>query len=173
MLNLRDNLGWRPIQISNFMAIIGFSVTTGGKTVRYSLRHLGMRGHTTMSNLVMALAFTIQGTRSKYFSQYGALALWFFGGENGSEVRGMRGDLWAFNLWTKLWSWYSGAKTFNGTAAYGTKGVPAPTNTPGARYAGQGWVAKGRLWTFGGYGLDAKSNAGYLSDTWAWALGDC
>jgi DHA1 family tetracycline resistance protein-like MFS transporter len=93
MLNLRDNLGWKPIQVSNFMAIIGFSVTTGGKTVRYSLRHLGMRGHTTMSNLVMALAFTIQGTRSKYLSQYGALALWFFGGRKRDAVEAMSSEL--------------------------------------------------------------------------------
>jgi hypothetical protein len=47
-----------------------------GKTVKPSLRIFGMRGHTTMSNLVMALAFFVQGTSSKYFSQYACLALW-------------------------------------------------------------------------------------------------
>eukprot|EP01046_Picozoa_sp_COSAG06_P070710 COSAG06_NODE_19897_length_818_cov_1.563282_2_plen_53_part_01 len=34
MLNLRDNLGWKPIEVSTFMGILGASVTTGGKTVR-------------------------------------------------------------------------------------------------------------------------------------------
>ena len=33
MLNLRDNLDWRPIEVSTFMGILGASVTTGGKTV--------------------------------------------------------------------------------------------------------------------------------------------
>ena len=38
MLNLRDNLGWKPIEVSTFMGILGASVTTGGKTVKPSLK---------------------------------------------------------------------------------------------------------------------------------------
>jgi hypothetical protein len=97
-------------------------------------------------------------------------ALWFFGGENGSEVSGMRGDLWAYNLTTSEWSWRSGAPHYNGTAHYGTIGKCGAENVPAARYAGQGWVAEGRLWIFGGYGLDSKGAAGYLHDTWTFRL---
>ena len=107
MLNLRDNLGWKPIEVSTFMGILGASVTTGGKTVKPSLKRecssprcvfqtrievrrcctvLGMRGHTTMSNLVMAVAFFLQGGRSKYFSQYSCLCLWFIGGRKRDAV---------------------------------------------------------------------------------------
>jgi hypothetical protein len=97
-------------------------------------------------------------------------ALWFLGGENGSEVNGMRGDLWAYNLSARQWGWRSGAAQFNGSAHYGTQGKCEAGNVPAARYAGQGWVARGRLWLFGGYGLDANGDAGYLSDTWAYRL---
>ena len=93
MLNLRENLGWRPIQISTFMGLLGLTVTTGGKTVKPSLRILGMRGHTCMSNLIMALAFFIQGTQSKYLSQYLALSLWFFGGRKRDAVEAMSTDI--------------------------------------------------------------------------------
>jgi hypothetical protein len=97
-------------------------------------------------------------------------ALWFFGGENGSEVSGMRGDLWAYNLTNNEWTWRSGANHFNGSAHYGSVGVASAANVPAARYAGQGWVVGDRLWMFGGYGLDAKGNAGYLTDTWTYRL---
>jgi hypothetical protein len=72
------------------------------------------------------------------FTRYGE-SLWFFGGENGSEVDGMRGDLWAFNIPTQQWSWEAGDKGYNGTAHYGKIGVPSAINIPAARYAGQGW----------------------------------
>jgi DHA1 family tetracycline resistance protein-like MFS transporter len=71
MLNLRENLGWTPAEIGRWMSGIGVSVVSGGKTVKPSIGFFGMRGHTTLSNLVMALAFFVQGTRTKYFSQVG------------------------------------------------------------------------------------------------------
>jgi DHA1 family tetracycline resistance protein-like MFS transporter len=86
MLNLRENLKWTPSEVGRWMSGIGVSVVAGGKTVKPSISYFGMRGHTTLSNLVMALAFYIQGTRSKYFSQWGALALWFIGGRKRDAV---------------------------------------------------------------------------------------
>lgn len=61
-------------------------MVSGGKTVKPSLKALGMRGHTTMSNLVMALAFFLQGGKTKYFSQISSLALWFIGGRKRDAV---------------------------------------------------------------------------------------
>mgnify|MGYP006122158769 CR=1 FL=1 len=97
-------------------------------------------------------------------------SFFFFGGENGSEAIGMRNGLWRFDLDAAEWAWVSGAKGYNGAATYGSIGVPSATNTPGARYAGQGWVVGGQGWLFGGYGLDANRAAGYLSDMWSFEL---
>lgn len=93
MLNLKDNLMWSPNEVAGFMFLMGTTVTSGGKTIKPSLNALGMRGHTTMCNLVMALAFFIQGTPSKYFSQYCAAALWFLGGRKRDAVQTICGDI--------------------------------------------------------------------------------
>lgn len=94
-------------------------------------------------------------------------ALWFLGGENGQEQYGMRNDLWAYNLSTKLWTWESGSAGYNGTATYGSRGLPSSANTPGARYAGQAFSADNRLWVFGGFSLDKAGAMGYMNDLWS------
>lgn len=101
--------------------------------------------------------------------------MFFFGGENGSETSGMRNGLWRLSVDEKTtdgceWTWMSGDKGYNGSAVYGKQ--PSQNNTPGARYAGQGWVLDNELFLFGGYGIDINGNAGYLSDTWSFILSD-
>jgi len=93
MLNLKDNLKWKPDEVAGFMFVMGLTVTAGGKTIKYSLDRFGMRGHTTLSNLVMALAFFVQGGRSKYFSQLASAALWFIGGRKRDAIQTICGDL--------------------------------------------------------------------------------
>jgi hypothetical protein len=104
----------------------------------------------------------------------------------------MRNGLWRFDLDAKEWAWQTGDVGYNGSAVYtsvthapeGTsatqRGAPGPpgiaahraVTTPGALYAGQGWVDAGasKLWVFGGYGLDQHGAAGYLDDTWSYEL---
>ena len=49
------------------------------------------------------------------------------------------------------WTWVSGSNTVNQQGSYGTLGVPAPGNTPGARQGAVSWTdAAGDLWLFGG-----------------------
>lgn len=49
------------------------------------------------------------------------------------------------------WTWMKGSNTVNATGVYGTKGVAAATNTPGAREGATIWSdTKGNLWLFGG-----------------------
>jgi len=58
------------------------------------------------------------------------------------------------------WTWVSGSNTIpaNGviSGVYGTQGIPAPANVPGARYGAVSWADKnGNLWLFGGDGFDS------------------
>jgi N-acetylneuraminic acid mutarotase len=49
------------------------------------------------------------------------------------------------------WAWISGSDTAYANGVYGTMGVPAPSNIPGARENATTWIdATGNLWFFGG-----------------------
>ncbi len=75
-------------------------------------------------------------------------------------------DLWMFD--GTAWTWVAGASSGDQKGVYGTRGVPASTNTPGARRQAQGAMdAAGNFWLFGGWGLDAMHNqTGELNDLW-------
>lgn len=62
-----------------------------------------------------------------------------------------------------------GDKQTNQLAVYGTQGIAAMVNKPGARQAGISWTdATGNLWLFGGAGFGESSPgyAQYLNDLW-------
>jgi len=76
----------------------------------------------------------------------------------------------------------TGSNTINATAVYGTQGIAASTNTPGARYGGVTVTdANGNLWLFGGGYGSATTNINALyndlwkyniaSGEWAWVSG--
>jgi N-acetylneuraminic acid mutarotase len=75
-------------------------------------------------------------------------ALWLVGGQSRT---GHWNDVWRYDPAISQWTWIKGPKTVNGAASFGTLGVAAPMNTPGAR---QGGIAMGDgagdLWLFGG-----------------------
>lgn len=49
------------------------------------------------------------------------------------------------------WVWRAGSTLVNQPAVYGTKGIAAPTNVPGARYSSVSWTdSNDNLWLFGG-----------------------
>lgn len=49
------------------------------------------------------------------------------------------------------WTWMNGNNTSNQPAVYGTQGIPAPANTPSARYECAQWKdAQGNFWLYGG-----------------------
>lgn len=65
------------------------------------------------------------------------------------------------------WTWMSGSDVINTPGVYGTKGVPAPTNLPGARQFAASWTdPAGAFWLFGGFGVAANGDTGYLNDLW-------
>jgi alpha-tubulin suppressor-like RCC1 family protein/beta-lactam-binding protein with PASTA domain len=88
----------------------------------------------------------------------------FGGNGNAANESGRLNDLWKFD--GDNWIWVSGSNARNQYGVYGTKGVAASDNAPGARYGSISWMdASGNLWLFGGSGY-AVSGSGYLNDLW-------
>ena len=95
--------------------------------------------------------------------------LWLFGGQ-GFDSTGSGGelnDLWEFSPITQEWTWVAGGNTANQPGVLGTKGVPATTNAPGARFGSTSWVdASGNFWLFGGSGVGSGGALGQFNDLW-------
>ena len=91
--------------------------------------------------------------------------LWLFGGCNENNL--CFNDLWEFNLTTHEWTWMSGSSTVNAKGVYGTQGVPAASNVPGAGFGSVTWTdSSGNLWLFGGNRVDSTAFQGSLNDLW-------
>jgi hypothetical protein len=91
---------------------------------------------------------------------------WMFGGydTDASGHQNDLNDLWEFS--GGQWTWVSGSNSVNQLGVYGTQGVAAATNVPGARYSSAAFTDRsGNFWLFGGFGYDATGN-GALSDLW-------
>jgi N-acetylneuraminic acid mutarotase len=95
--------------------------------------------------------------------------LWLFGGQ-GFDANGLGiafNDLWEYTPPTGKWTWMSGSNLGNQPGIYGTKGVPAAGNVPGARAFAVTWTdSSGDLWLFGGGGYNASGYPGDLNDLW-------
>jgi hypothetical protein len=93
--------------------------------------------------------------------------LWLFGGY-GTSVSGYLNDLWKWDISSGQWTWVSGSNLKSQAGTYGTKGIAAPGNAPGARHHSVSWTdSTGNLWLFGGY---AARGMGYLNDLWKWNI---
>jgi N-acetylneuraminic acid mutarotase len=112
----------------------------------------------------------VPGTREGAVSWTDASGnLWLFGGGNLGEYGYMYvlNDLWKYTPSTGEWTWMSGSNSPYQPGVYGTKGVPAGSNVPGARYEAVSWTdASGNLWLFGGEGFDASGFDNRLNDLW-------
>ena len=98
--------------------------------------------------------------------------LWFFGGESGYAVGQFSfwNDLWEYSPASGEWTWVGGANTADQKGVYGTQGVAATTNVPGARTFATFWTdANGNVWLFGGYGYDSAGTQGELNDLWEYS----
>ncbi len=95
--------------------------------------------------------------------------LWLFGGwgyDSAGNI-GHLNDLWKYVPATLEWTWVSGSNIVEQEGIYGTQGLGALSNVPGARDRAVSWTdAGGNLWLFGGYGLDSAGTMGYLNDRW-------
>ncbi|MGB8958664.1 MAG: kelch repeat-containing protein [Candidatus Aminicenantales bacterium] len=99
--------------------------------------------------------------------------LWLFGGL-GTDAYGNGGDLsdlWRYRPETNEWTWVSGNTGPYWSGFYGTKGIPDPSNKPGARYKAVSWAdSSGNLWLFGGQGYDSAGQLGSLNDLWKYNI---
>jgi N-acetylneuraminic acid mutarotase len=93
--------------------------------------------------------------------------IYLLGGTNNSSGNSFA-DLWEYNLVTNQWTWIKGPTTLNTSGIYGTMGVANAANIPGARIDGSFVSLNNKIYLFGGYGLDAEGNQGYLNDTWVY-----
>ena len=74
-------------------------------------------------------------------------------------------DLWKFD--GTNWTWVSGSNTVGQAGAYGTKGLAARGNVPGARLFAASWTdLQGNLWLFGGGYYDSAGQSEGLNDLW-------
>jgi N-acetylneuraminic acid mutarotase len=97
--------------------------------------------------------------------------LWLYAGISSSMLDSGTDsdDLWEFNPATGEWTWWGGQSLAYTPAVYGTLGVPAPTNFPGAREDAAAWTDRnGNGWVFAGGGYDAGDNPGFLNDLWSY-----
>jgi len=94
--------------------------------------------------------------------------MWFYGGSsfNNPVYRTYdKNDLWKYNPTINEWTWVKGDTGRFAKNVYGSKGVPAAQNTPGARTT-HGWIdSSGKLWLYGGEGIIAGRNY-FLNDMW-------
>jgi N-acetylneuraminic acid mutarotase len=98
--------------------------------------------------------------------------LWLFGGRGYDSVgaTGDLDDLWEYS--GGQWTWVGGSNVAGQPGSYGTEGVPAPSNVPGARIGAVSWTdPAGSFWLFGGYGFDSAGTQGDLNDLWKYSGG--
>jgi N-acetylneuraminic acid mutarotase len=97
--------------------------------------------------------------------------LWLFGGEGyvvSTRNYHRLNDLWKYSLSSGEWTWVAGSSAFDATGVYGSQGVAASANVPGARAAIATWQdANGNAWLFGGYQYDDSTSTRYeMNDLW-------
>lgn len=115
----------------------------------------------------------VPGTRAEAVSWIDSSGmLWLFGGYGlgSASSLGYLNDLWRFDPTTLAWTWESGNDVVNKSGTYGMRGKAASSNVPGGRVSAVSWIdSGGKLWLFGGYGLDSAGAYGTLNDLWQYA----
>jgi type IX secretion system substrate protein/galactose oxidase-like protein len=100
---------------------------------------------------------------------------WIYGGLRPSERE--QGDLWKYDPAANTWTWIKGTGLDGASAEYGALGIPAISNTPGARAWGcTAWTdTAGDLWLFGGADFGASYSDLWryqiASNEWTWMAG--
>ena len=100
--------------------------------------------------------------------------LWLFSGEGfatSTDGTGILNDLWKYNIATNNWTWIKGSNTLNEAGQYGNIGYTTATTMPGGRTLPTYWTDNnGNFWMWGGDGMTAAGERGYLSDLWKYDI---
>jgi len=73
---------------------------------------------------------------------------------------------------TNVWTWVNGANVVNQQGTYGSQGMPASGNVPGARDNAVSWTdASGNFWLFGGIGPASAMSDTLFNDLWEYSAG--
>jgi len=134
-----------------------------GSATKYQAGAYGIKGVAAPSNVpgarLGAASWTDSGGK-----------LWLFGSGDGLDGAGrfsVLNDLWMYDPVSGEWTWVSGSNLGYDPGHYGTRGVAAPANIPGARGGGMTWTdSDGKLWLFGGGGYVSDGESGELNDLW-------
>lgn len=92
--------------------------------------------------------------------------LWLYGGAVGYQFGVSLGDLWKWD--GTAWTWVAGDTTLNSLPSYGIKGQAAASNTPGPIQHATCAYHNGKLYLFGGLGIDKQGKKGFLNNLWMW-----
>ncbi|HQQ26741.1 MAG TPA: IPTL-CTERM sorting domain-containing protein [Syntrophales bacterium] len=95
--------------------------------------------------------------------------LWLFGGwgHDAANEEGWLNDLWRCDPAAGSWIFVKGGTGIDEKRTYGNRGEPGSVNLPGGRNYAASWSdGAGRLWLFGGCGVDGYGNRGDLNDLW-------
>jgi N-acetylneuraminic acid mutarotase len=98
---------------------------------------------------------------------------WLFGGYGYDSTggQGKLNDLWQYVPSSNQWTWINGEDAANVAGVYGTLGIAATTNVPGARQAAASWVdSSNNLWLYGGVGYSTTGSVGSLNDLWEYSI---
>ncbi len=145
-----------------WMWVSGSSVTSTASTADY-----GTLGQPAATN--------VPGGRSgavAWIDGAGVLHLFAgngYGAGSVSTAEGNLNDLWTFDPASGEWTWVGGSDTVNQPGSYGTLGVAAPGNWPGARSNGAYFVQNGTVWVYGGEGTPGSSGTVKLDDVWSYS----
>ena len=93
--------------------------------------------------------------------------LWLFGGSGADSTVATSdlNDLWKYS--GGQWTWVGGADVVGQQGSFGTMGVAASSNLPGAGSGAVGWTdSSGNLWLFGGYTADSPAGVGAFNTLW-------
>ena len=94
--------------------------------------------------------------------------MYLFGGygRDATNSYGKLSDLWEFDHTTKNWTWLKGTGLADQVSNFGTKGVAAASNLPGARENACSWVYNGKLYLMGG----ESGNHELFNDLWVYDI---
>jgi N-acetylneuraminic acid mutarotase len=101
-------------------------------------------------------------------------ALWLFGGQgyDSAGAIGYLNDLWKYSPSSGQWTWVGGSNIASADGVYGTLGIGATGNVPGARAGAVSWIdSTGDLWLLGGVGFDSAGTIDSLNDLWRYSPG--